>query len=457
MKLSLTKHLGKDDLVAWNELSSISHTQFLTDVMQLANKLPDKKFAINLCEERYSFMLAFAAVIVKQQTNLLPQSRVIENIYKVAEDYPNNYCIIETFIDGLEIEQLEIDYSLAGDTRLENQDAQELSNIATPSIDSEHTAAIAFTSGSTGKPQANSKTWGALVSGAAIAAERFGFIANPVHIVATVPPQHMYGLESSILYSLQNGCPIYAGRPFYPDDIRCAVASAQQPVILVTTPVHLRACAAALSLKWSNIKYVISATAPLRIELARQVSSNMNTKVMEIFGCTEVGAIATREPLKSEIWQLYSGLRIYKQNNKTLIHAEHIVQDIELNDRIEIVDEQHFNLIGRDSDMVNIAGKRGSLTDLTLKLQSVDGVEDAVVYLPDSDNEVNRLTAFVVTKELDEKKISTELAKKIDRVFIPRPIYRVEKLPYNATGKLTQKTLQQMHLSCKQNQKMNSK
>ena len=291
MKLSLTQNINSTDIIAWNEKESISRQQFLTDVMLLVNQLPNKKFAINLCEERYSFMMAFAAVIVKEQTNLLPQSRVIENVIAVAEEYPDSYVISEELINNLGLEQVEVGYQ-----HNDNRKQTNLEQKSIPMISSEHIAAIAFTSGSTGKPQPNTKTWGALVAGAKMAAERFDLINSPVHIVATVPPQHMYGLETSVLYSMQNGCPSYTGRPFYPDDIRSAVESTDSPVILITTPVHLRACNAAVNIKWNNIKYVISATAPLRIELAEAVSKKLNTRIMEIFGCTEAGAIASREP-----------------------------------------------------------------------------------------------------------------------------------------------------------------
>lgn len=448
MQISLTQNRSSDCVIAWNEQGSISYSQYLTDVIQLVKILPDKKFAINLCEERYSFMVAFAAVIVKQQTNLLPQSRVVANINEVAKDNPDNYCITEAIIDGLEIEQTVIDYKVSASNQVEID-----FTIKSPTVDAAHIAAIVYTSGSTGKPQANNKTWGALVSGACRSADGFGFVNNPVYIVATVPPQHMYGLETSILYCLHTECAVYAGRPFYPDDIRSAVESTQQQVVLVTTPVHLRACNGAANIVWSNIKSIISATALLRIELAKQVSEKMKTTVMEIFGCTETGAIASREPLKSELWRLFGGISISCQNNKTLIHGAYNMQDIELSDIVEIVDGNTFKLVGRDQDMVNIAGKRGSLADLTLKLQSIKDVDDAVVYFPESNNEVNRLIAFVVSKNIDEKAISTELAKKVDRVFLPRPIYRVSSLPYNDTGKLAQKDLYNLHQKCKNSKK----
>lgn len=445
MKLNLTQHHDAHSLVAWNEQLEITHAQFLADVMHVANHLPNKEYAINLCDDRYHFMVAFAAVIVKGQTNLLPQNRVFEILYAVAEDYTDSYCITEEMLTGLELEQLDIKALF----RKENKFTESKDTIETPVISGDLVAAIAFTSGSTGKPQANSKSWKALVMGAKMAAEQFGIDKNPAHIVSTVPPQHMYGLETSILYSLQNVCPVYAGRPFYPEDIRRAIETAPESVILITTPVHLRACVASNDLQWSNIAFIISATAPLRSEIAQQVEDKMKAMVKEIFGCTEVGSMASRETLKDNTWNLYKGIRIYQAGNKAYIDAPYMDEDIALNDVVEIEDEHHFRLLGRDEDMVNIAGKRGSLSDLKLKLESIEGVDDAVVYLPDDNNDIARLTAFVVTDKLTIKQIADELANKVDSVFVPRPIYKVQSLPYNETGKLTRQVLMELSCQCK--------
>ena len=43
-------------------------------------------------------------------------------------------------------------------------------------------------------------------------------------LVATVPPQHMYGFESTVLIALVGGAAFDAGRPFYPADVAAALA-----------------------------------------------------------------------------------------------------------------------------------------------------------------------------------------------------------------------------------------
>ena len=91
---------------------------------------------------------------------------------------------------------------------------------AIPEIDCDQVIAEVFTSGSTGLPVPHTKRWGSLVRNVRAEAERLG--VNATHaILGTVPPQHMYGLESTVLMPLQSGAALHAGHPFYPADI-CA-------------------------------------------------------------------------------------------------------------------------------------------------------------------------------------------------------------------------------------------
>ena len=71
-----------------------------------------------------------------------------------------------------------------------------------PSIAADAVAAQALTSGSTGAPLPHAKRWGLLLRNAQAGAERLAEqMARPdlagVTLVATVPPQHMYGFEST--------------------------------------------------------------------------------------------------------------------------------------------------------------------------------------------------------------------------------------------------------------------
>ena len=112
-----------------------------------------------------------------------------------------------------------------------------------------------------------------------------------LNIVATVPAQHSYGFESSVLLALLGGAAFDAGRPFYPSDIAEALARQPRPRALVTTPVHLKALLLS-GTALPPVDLVLSATAPLSPQLAQQAESRLAGRVIEIYGCTEAGQVA---------------------------------------------------------------------------------------------------------------------------------------------------------------------
>jgi acyl-coenzyme A synthetase/AMP-(fatty) acid ligase len=118
----------------------------------------------------------------------------------------------------------------------------------------------------------------------------------------------------------------------------------------------------------------------------------------------------------------------------------HIEQPTPMCDVLEVKGEDRFLLHGRMADLVNIAGKRSSLAYLNHQLNSIHGVVDGTFFLPDdthaSSAGVTRVAAFVVAPGLNSAALTDELRKRIDPVFLPRPLLFVDRLPRNGTGKL---------------------
>lgn len=418
--------------VAWRRGRRIDSRTFCCDVARIAGSLPEHSYVLNVCEDRYAFAVAFVASLLRGQTNLLPPARISAVCEEIAADFPDSYCLSDNPLADLNIEQV----SLALSDEASSPPAR------FPEIDRDHVAAIAFTSGSTGKARPNIKRWGSLETGARLAQRRFGLYreTRPT-LLATVPPQHMYGLETSVLLPLVCGLPLHAGRPFFPDDVRTALAEMYQPRVLVTTPVHLRACAEA-GLEWPLVELVISSTAPLSATLAARIEQIMRTRVFEIYGFSEAGSVASRRTLDGDHWLLYDGLSMSPVNGDLFVQGGHLPAAVPVHDVIECLENGGFRLLGRNSDMVNVAGKRASLGDLTQKLVAIEGVQDgAFIVPPSSEGAVTRLAAVVVAPRLEERQILSALAKRIDPVFLPRPLRKVASLPRNETGKLRREAL----------------
>jgi acyl-coenzyme A synthetase/AMP-(fatty) acid ligase len=405
---------------------TLSPKDFMGRVVSLRSRLPATRYVLNLCEDRLNFMLGFVTAVANGQTVLLPSNRSSGAVQELVLEYPDSLVLTDSIEVPDSIRQFRLD---ALDIPPE-EDA-----ITDILIEADHLAAIVFTSGSTGKAQPNKKTWGSLVRGAQLARTRFG-LGDQASILATVPPQHMYGLETTIMMPLVTGARVYTGRPFFAEDIRQALNRLEGERVLVTTPIHLRACQAA-GLEWPEVDTVISATAPLAPQLATECEEVFRAPVKEIYGCTEAGSLASRQLSVSPLWQLYDDFILRFEDGLAMVEAPHLQEPVTLSDVIEQDDEHHFHLLGRHTDMVNIAGKRASISDLSHRLNNVKGVEDGVFILPATgDARVGRLAALVVAPERDEREILKDLSQNIDSVFLPRPIYRVGALPRNETGKL---------------------
>jgi acyl-coenzyme A synthetase/AMP-(fatty) acid ligase len=265
-------------------------------------------------------------------------------------------------------------------------------------------------------------------------------------LVGTVPAQHMYGFESSLLLALLSGNAFCAERPFYPADVASNLESVPQPRVLVTTPVHLRTLLAS-AVPFPAVELVISATAPLTAQLAREVEARYRTRLLEIYGSTETGQIALRRSAETDVWRLWPGVSLSAADGQTFACGGHIEQRTLMCDVIEILNAEEFLLHGRTADMVNIAGKRSSFAYLNAQLNAIPGVRDGAFFFRSDHAEntgVARLGAMVVAPGMSSAALTELLRQRIDTVFLPRPLLLVDQLPRNATGKLPQEALQRI-------------
>ena len=68
---------------AHSAAGTITRGEFLADVVQFAATLPPHRYAVNLCDNRYLFTVAFAAVLLRGQTNLLPPNHTPQLVNEI--------------------------------------------------------------------------------------------------------------------------------------------------------------------------------------------------------------------------------------------------------------------------------------------------------------------------------------------------------------------------------------
>ncbi|HEU4780493.1 MAG TPA: AMP-binding protein [Steroidobacteraceae bacterium] len=412
---------GLDAGIAHYRDTTIGAAQFVAQAEHVAQALPRAAQVINLADNRYHFLLGWVAACLRGQVTLLPSGGTSDVLAKLRHEYPDHHTIDDESIGRL----------------LAQAPAPSRETVpAHWQLPADRIVAIAFTSGSTGAPTPHPKTWGSLFRNSRLAANE---VLGGTHrsLVATVPPQHMYGLEASLLSALTAQSFLFDDKPFYPADVRRALEAVPAPRVLVTSPAHLSVLAEA-AVDLPPLERVVSATASLPVELARRIETAWNTQLVEIYGCTEAGVMAHRRPSQSESWRTFEGGTMTTTSGVAEYRAPQLPGPVPLQDVLELRTATEFSLHGRAADLVKVAGKRTSLQELTRQILTVPGVLDAVVFLPDADA---RPAAAVVAPGLTVAAILRELRTRLDGVFVPRPLVIVEKLPRNSVGKLPREVL----------------
>ena len=412
----------------------ITCANYLYDVNQLKSQFDDSDYIINLCQNRYYFTVVLGAALLSKKTLLLPHNDAPQTLVDLKVEYPKSQTLV--------------DHDLNINTKRNNPEWQTLIR---PRIAKKQLAVIAFTSGSTGTPTQWHHYWGDLVAHAHDTAAALKLKSRKTyHVIATAPSQHMYGLEHAIIMPMQRGDKINSKIPFYAADIKSCVEENNAPTILLSTPLHLRICTQ-IEAAPKNLALIVSATACLDKELASKIETALDTPLIEIYGCTEAGAIATRRTTKNLKWHLLRNSCLSLENGQSLLQRNttytKVQQRILLGDQLQPCGNNKFLFIARNNEQLNIAGKRISLTELNQKLCQIDGIEDGTFLLTKINKaSTERLIAFIITNNtINDNDVMAALRKEIPATFLPRKIIHLKQLPRTTIGKTDMQQLRKIY------------
>jgi acyl-coenzyme A synthetase/AMP-(fatty) acid ligase len=422
-----------DQAIAWRGGRGIARRALLADAERLAASLPAGQPIANASIDRYNLLVAVVAGLSRGLNTLLPPDSSRSGLAALGQKYKNLVCLTDQPIDAIDIETRVVWF----DGRASDRPG------CIPAIQPSAPAVTLFTSGTTGEPIPTTRNWTWLTTTARHyqSGLNIGHLRN-LNILATVPSQHAYGLEGAIMLPLCTDAAVHATMPLFPRDIAASLNEMADPRALLTTPFHLRVLLES-RIRMPELAVIISAAAHLPTEVAAQAEARYGVPVMEIYGCTEVGLIASRRTVCDTVWTLPDDLRLQIDGVRARIVAPHLGGAVELTDAIEQLSEDTFRMHGRTSEIVKIAGKRASLSGLNSALTSIDGIDDGIFVLwPDDRHATNRrLIAFVVVPERDLDEIRRDLRTVIPAPFLPRRLIRVPTIPRNATGKVRRKDL----------------
>ncbi|MFH1078733.1 MAG: class I adenylate-forming enzyme family protein [Pseudomonadota bacterium] len=300
---------------------------------------------------------------------------------------------------------------------------------------------ILFTGGSTGTPKVWTKTPRNLFAEARYQSAALDITRDDIFL-STVPPNHIYGLLFSILVPFVSSARILKGIYAFPREILKA-AKDYRATILVSVPVHYRVLNIN-ALERYDLRLALSSAGMLSQEDALSFREKTGLDVVEVYGSTETGGIATRRrfpdgdswnPINPVAWKIREGKLCVSSTflSPTLPRGKDGF--FMTADCVDPDGNHRFILRGRADDIVKIGGKRVDISAVQTKMKQIPGVRDAfVVAIPAGRGRQNELAALVST-DLDAHQVKRHLAQVSEAYAVPRHLVVVNDIPMTPAGK----------------------
>jgi len=296
------------------------------------------------------------------------------------------------------------------------------------------------TSGTTERPKYVAKTMAQLVGELEVLAQVFPAARA---VLSTVPLSHLYGLLFGALLPLRMGARIASHDALLPVDL-AAILEREAVDLMISTPAHLRAMIGAAMPRGLR---VITSGARMPSELHLSLEASHGWRVTDVLGSTETGGIATRShPMAA--WTPLPGVAISAPHGQLVVDSPWSGgARVELDDRVELTAGGAFAHLGRNTELVKIAGKRAHVQAIEATILAVPGVADAALVVHEAAGKEPR-TALAVVAAAPVTAVRAAIAAAIraqfDAVFVPRIVRVVARIPRTERGKLDARALREL-------------
>ena len=329
-------------------------------------------------------------------------------------------------------------------------------------LDRDAELAVLFTSGTTGTGRRVPKAVRHLEDEVAVLEARFGARLGPgTPVLATVAPQHLYGLLFRVLWPLASGRPFLRSAVLHPEEL-APHAGSVGAFALATAPATLRHLVARgeLARRRDACRAIFSSGGPLPAEVAKGAHEATGDAPFEVYGSTETGGVAVRQQGEGrDAWRPLAGVALdVDPATGCLAVSSPFVSVGEprgdgrarfvTGDRAELATDGSFVLRGRADRVVKVGEKRLSLPDMEQCLLRHEAVAEATLLPLERTGSETRVGAVVAPtpaaweeiasggRRALAKSLGEHLAPDFERVLLPRIWRFVAALPRNSQGKL---------------------
>jgi long-chain acyl-CoA synthetase len=329
--------------------------------------------------------------------------------------------------------------------------------------DKQETVLLKLTSGTTAAPRAIRFRSEQLLADCTQICDTMGIGGDDVNF-AVIPLSHSYGFSNVVTPLLVRGVPMVLSRDRMPramlDDLATTGAT-----VFHGMPVFYQAfCEMENPPALPKLRLCISAGAPLPLKVARKFRERFGQSIHSFYGSSECGGICYDREARLEeagfVGPAIEGVKIeWLEPDATASRIR--IQSAAAGDGYfpEPAEDKlgggyfspddllsrtdgGFRIVGRVSDVINVAGKKVNPAEVEAELMRFAGVRGAVVFGRESVLRNEEVAACVAASaEVREADVVEFCRQRLSGWQVPKRIFFVEEIPVNERGKVSRREL----------------
>jgi long-chain acyl-CoA synthetase len=327
---------------------------------------------------------------------------------------------------------------------------------------------LKLTSGTTGTPRAVRVREFHLLADCRNICTTMGIAPSDVNYGA-IPLSHSYGFSNLVTPLLFQGTQMVCVTDLMPRAIYNSLQRSGATVFPGTPALFQALASLADAGELKSVRLCISAGAPLVPEISRQFSTKFGLKIHSFYGSSECGGIAYDRTDNVELPSGFAGkplegVRVVRIGyDRIAIEGENVSDGYFPHSDEAILNGRRFvpgdivewsdwgmRLIGRVTDVLNVAGKKVHPSIVEEHLRKLPGVIDAVVFGIPSTIRNEDLVAYVAcSAAVSRQLLESHCRNGLSGWQVPREFRILSELPVNTRGKVNRSELAKSYLAFK--------
>ena len=279
-----------------------------------------------------------------------------------------------------------------------------------------------------------------------------------------IPISHSYGFSNLITPLIARGVPMVLSADRLPRAVLNDVVRTKATVFAGMPVFYQAFCEMGERPELPNLRLCISAGAPLTAALAKKFRENFKQPIHSFYGSSECGGICYDRD-GSDFEDGFVGSPMNKVDLEFIDSAAEASQicvrsaavgdgyfpvpdEERLSGGVFVPDDllaRHgpgFKIVGRISDVINVAGKKVNPAEVEAQLLQFGGVRDAIVFGRKSSLRNEEVAACVVAEpNVRESELLTFCRTRLSGWQVPRRIFLLDEIPVNERGKTSRREL----------------